>query len=244
MLAAAVKALSQMGTPPFRTVLIKSVGLALVFLVALGIALARLFAWLLEIGATWTGALGSSYAGALAAVQWLLALVAGLGILAGLIFLVPAVTAMVASFFADEIAERVERVHYPADSPGRPLPVGRAMFEGGKTALLSLALYLCAVPFLLLAGVGIFIFFFATAWLLGREYFELAAMRHRLPRESKALRKQHQSTVFTGGMLIAAFVSVPILNLATPLFATALMVHVYKRLTKSRRAVAGSARLT
>jgi uncharacterized protein involved in cysteine biosynthesis len=32
------------------------------------------------------------------------------------------------------------------------------------------------------------------------------------------------------GLLIAAFVSVPIVNLATPLFAVSLMVHVHKRL--------------
>jgi uncharacterized protein involved in cysteine biosynthesis len=36
------------------------------------------------------------------------------------------------------------------------------------------------------------------------------------------------------GLLIAAFVSIPIVNLATPIFAMSLMVHVHKRL--SRRA--------
>jgi uncharacterized protein involved in cysteine biosynthesis len=31
------------------------------------------------------------------------------------------------------------------------------------------------------------------------------------------------------GLFIAAFVSIPIVSLATPLFAMALMVHVHKR---------------
>ncbi|MGE5780601.1 MAG: cysteine biosynthesis protein CysZ, partial [Hyphomicrobiales bacterium] len=35
--------------------------------------------------------------------------------------------------------------------------------------------------------------------------------------------------------LIAAFVSIPIVNLATPLFAMALMVHVYHRITNAKR---------
>jgi len=35
--------------------------------------------------------------------------------------------------------------------------------------------------------------------------------------------------------LIAAFVSIPIVNLATPLFAMALMVHVHHRITKTNR---------
>jgi CysZ protein len=36
--------------------------------------------------------------------------------------------------------------------------------------------------------------------------------------------------VYIGGLLIAVFVSIPVVNLATPLFAIALMVHVHKRL--------------
>ena len=90
--------------------------------------------------------------------------------------------------------------------------------------------YLCAAPFLLLAGFGVIIFFLATAWLLGREYFELAAMRFRPPAEAKTLRQRNATTVYVGGLLITAFVSIPVVNLATPLFAMALMVHVHKRL--------------
>jgi uncharacterized protein involved in cysteine biosynthesis len=33
-------------------------------------------------------------------------------------------------------------------------------------------------------------------------------------------------------MLIAAFVSIPVLNLATPLFGMALMVHMHKKLSR------------
>ena len=36
-------------------------------------------------------------------------------------------------------------------------------------------------------------------------------------------------------MLIAAFVSIPIVNLGTPLFAMALMVHMYRRMTDNDR---------
>jgi CysZ protein len=38
--------------------------------------------------------------------------------------------------------------------------------------------------------------------------------------------------VYVGGLFIAAFVSVPLVNLATPLFAMALMVHVHKRVSR------------
>jgi len=234
MLAAAVKALSQMASPPFRTVLMKSVGLALLLLVLLGIGLQRLFAAGLRSGTAW---LESTFDGAhhiaFDVVQFTLAVLASLGVVAGMVLLVPAVTALVASFFADEIAAHVELTHYPTDRPGTALPPAQAILQGVRTAMLALLVYLCAVPLLLIAGVGAVIFFFATAFLLGREYFELAAMRFHTPAAAKALRKQHALLVFLAGMVIAGFVSIPIVNLATPLFATAFMVHLHKRLSGS-----------
>ncbi|HEY0440333.1 MAG TPA: sulfate transporter family protein [Xanthobacteraceae bacterium] len=242
MLDAAVKAFAQMLSPSFRAVLLKSVGLALLLLILVGTGLQRLLAAAVRSGGAWLEATFTTSHAAIDIVQFVLTLLASLGVVVGLVFLVPAVTALVASFFADEIAEQVERYHYPADPPGTPLPVGRSLLEGGKTALLSLLIYLCAVPFLLFAGLGAVAFFFATAFLLGREYFHLAAMRFHPPEEARALRKRHASRVFLAGMLIAAFVSIPILNLATPLFATALMVHIHKRLSESRRELIEPAR--
>src|SRR5258708_1314824 len=236
MLNAAFKALSQMFTRPFRSVLLKAVGLAVALLVMVVIVPYRLLAWLTGAGETWIeGTLGSMAHGPLAALGWLLAFALGLGLVAGAIFLMPAVTAVVASFFADEIAENVERTDYPLEPVGTPLPVGRAVLEGVKTAGLAVLIYLVCAPFLLLAGFGAVMFFLATAYLLGREYFELAAMRFHPVGEAKALRRRHRTTIFIAGMFIAGFVSIPILNLATPLFGTAFMVHMHKRLTRSGR---------
>lgn len=231
MLDDAVNALTQMFSPPLRAVLWKSIGLALALIVAVGIALERLIAWLVGSGgASVESTLGPHAHVPASIVAWVLSIAASLGIIVGSILLMPAVTAFVASFFADEIAAEVERANYPADPPGIALPLSRAMLEGGKTALLAIMVYLCAAPFLLFAGFGAVIFFLATAWLLGREYFELAAMRFRPPEEATVLRRQNAATVYVAGLLIAAFVSIPIVNLATPLFAMALMVHVHKRL--------------
>jgi CysZ protein len=188
MLDAVFKALGQMFSPPFRMVLLKSMGLAVLVLTA----------------ALFTGA----------------------------IMLMPAATALVAGFFADDIAERVERSHYPADPPGVTVPLWPAAIDGIETALLAVAVYLCALPFFLFAGIGAVMFFIATAWLLGRQYFDLAAMRFHPVAEAKALRRRHHATVFTAGLFIAGFVSIPVINLATPLFGTALMVHVHKKMIK------------
>src|SRR5262249_2947275 len=236
MLDAAIKALTQMFTRPFRAVLLKSVGLAIALLVVLGIVLERLFAWLGGTGSTWLeGTLGPISHWPLWVLVWSLTIILTFGLIAGGIFLMPAVTALVASFFADEIADNVERAHYPLDLVGVAVPLPRAVLEGVKTALLALAVYICCAPFLLLAGFGAVMFFLATAYLLGREYFDLAAMRFHPMADAKALRRAHRATVFVGGMFIAAFVSIPIVNLATPLFGTAFMVHMHKRLTGGTR---------
>ncbi len=231
MIDAAIKALEQMLSPPFRAVLLKSAGLAVLFLVALGIALHWLLVWLSGAGGQWIETtLGPLTHWPLTIAGWAIAIALGLGLIAGAIFLMPAVTSLVAGFFSDEIAELVERTYYPADPSGVALPLLRATIEAIKAALLTILIYLCAVPFLLFAGIGALIFFFAAAYVLGRQYFELAAMRFHPVVEAKALRRANAGTVFVAGVLISVFVSIPIINLATPLFGMALMVHMYKRL--------------
>jgi CysZ protein len=232
MFEAALKALSQLLSPPFRTVLLKSAGLAVAVLAVLFIALYRLLAWLRDAGISWTeGSLGPISHEPLVILTWLLAIALGFGLFTGAIFLMPVVTSVVASFFCDEIAEHVEREDYPAEPVGIALPLLRAMVEGLKAALLALLIYLCAMPFLFFAGFGAVIFFVATAYVLGRTYFELAAMRYHSVAEAKALRRLNSMTIFIAGMFIAAFVSIPILNFATPLFGMAFMVHMHKRLS-------------
>jgi CysZ protein len=230
MIDAAVNALVQMFSPPFRGLLLKCAGLALGLIVLFAIALHRLLVWLATAGANWVeNMFGVSAPAPISIFIWVLSVAAGIGIVVGSVFLMPAVTALVGSFFVDDIALEVERTHYPTQPVGTPLPLPRAVLQGTKTALLAILVYLIAVPFLLLAGAGAVIFFLASAYLLGREYFELAAMRHQPIAQAKRLRQTHQSTVFLAGILIAAFVSIPIVNLATPLFAMALMVHVHQR---------------
>jgi CysZ protein len=235
MLDAAIKALSQLVSPEFRGVLLKSAGLAIALLAVVFIVLYRLLAWLRDVGISWTeSTIGPISHEPLVILAWLLAIALGLGLFTGAVFLMPVVTSLVASFFCDEIADLVEHVYYPADPAGRALPLARAIIEGAKAALLALVVYLLAVPFLFLAGFGAIIFFIATAYVLGRTYFELAAMRFHPVTEAKALRRHNSMLIFIAGMFIAVFVSIPIVNLVTPLFGMAFMVHMHKGLMGSR----------
>jgi len=235
MIDAAVKAISQILSPPMRSILWRSIGVALVLITVLAVGLQRLLSWFAAYGEGWAETmLGPGFHTPLNVLAWVVSIAAGLGVVLGGIFLMPAITSLVASFFVDDVADLVEREHYPAERPGIALPMGLAISEGVRTALLTILVYLIALPFVIAAGAGFLIFFIATAWLLGKQYFELAAMRFRPPVEARLMRKDNAATIFAAGLIIAAFVSIPIVNLATPLFGMAFMVHMHKLLSGSR----------
>ena len=110
MLAAAAQALSQMFSPPFRAVLLKSIGLALILIILVGVGLNHLLQVLATAGeGAAENALGPGAHAPLRVLAFVLSLAASLGILVGSVVLMPAVTALVASFFVDDIALEVER---------------------------------------------------------------------------------------------------------------------------------------
>jgi CysZ protein len=145
---------------------------------------------------------------------------------------------LVAGYFLDDVAEVVEGTDFPGDAPGVPLSLGRALLYGLRFAGLSLLVNLAALILFFVPVVNVAVFFVANAYLLGREYFELAAGRfHPMP-EVTRLRIQNRTTVLAGGALLAGLLLVPVLNLLTPLFGVAFMVHLHKRL--NTRAIAAS----
>ena len=124
MLDAAVKALSQILSPPMRSILWRSIGLALVLVVVLAIGLQRLLSWLATSGEGWAEAmLGPGFQTPLNVLSWIVSIAAGLGVVFGAVFLMPAITSLVASVFVDEVADHVELEHYPAERPGTALPL-------------------------------------------------------------------------------------------------------------------------
>src|SRR6185437_13449091 len=243
MIDAAVKALAQLFTPPLRAVLLKAIGLALLMIIIIGIVLNRVFSALAVSGANWAEQTsGFAPQAVWTSLAWVMSIMASLGIITGALFLMPTITAFVGSFFVDDVGDAVERDSYPAQPPGRAVPLLRALIEGVKFAILTLAVYLCALPFIFFAGIGIIVIFLANAYLLGRQYFEFAAMRFHPPAEARALRRTHAAYIFFAGMTIAVFVSIPLVNLATPIFAMAYMVHIHKRIAGKRAELIEAAR--
>ena len=216
MMQDALDSFNDVFSPPFRSVMLKSVALTLAVLIAGGMALDRIALHFVHISHGW--------------LATLISLAIGLGLAAGMALLAAPATSLAASFFFDEIAAIVEREIDPDGPPGRAAPLAEATLASLRFAALTLIVMLAALALFFLPGVGLAGWFTANAYLLGREYFELAAMRFRPAAEARAMRRHFAVPVFLAGLIVAAFVAVPILNLATPLFAAALMARLHKRL--------------
>lgn len=221
MIAAAQLALSQILSPPFRGLLWKSVGLTLALLAALWIVIQGVIVQFLVLPFGW--------------METAFSIASGLGLLIGMGFLIAPVTTLFAGLFLDDVARIVESENYPGDPAGTPMPILPALGTAVKFFALVMAVNLVALPLVLLLGFGVLIFFAANGYLLGREYFQFAASRFHDERTVKALRLKHGGRIFLAGLMIAGFLAVPFVNLLTPLFATALMVHIHKRIDARER---------
>src|SRR5579885_1854151 len=216
MFEAAIQAFGETFSPPLRKILLKSLGLAFLLLLVLGMVLQGVITHLVTLPYPFDTAL---------------AVVSALGLIAGAVYLVPPITSLVASLFFDDIAEQVERRNFPADAPGKALPITTSTMLSIRFFGIVLLVNLCALLLLILPGINVGVFFAANAYLLSREFFELAAMRFRPIPEARALRKEHAVRIFACGLIIACVVFVPILNLITPVFATAFMVRMHKKIS-------------
>lgn len=235
ILDAAGLALRNLFAPDTRSVFWKVIGLTLIVLVGIWFALRETF---IAYAMPWVDALipgTPEWAGWL---TFIFSIFASIGLALALALLLSTVTAIIAGLFLDDVAEVIEKRDYPADRPGTAMPLGEAMLSSVKFFGIVVVGNIVALFLLLVPGVNIIAFFLVNGYLLGREFFEFAAMRFRSPDEARLFRSRHSGTVFTAGLVIAAFLAIPFVNLLTPLFAAGLMVHLHKMLSK-RDSVAG-----
>lgn len=220
-------ALSQMGDPRFRKVL----GLGIVLTIALLVGAYAGLLWVLDI---FVGE--EAYVPVIGEVRWLDDLLSFSSLIFMVVlsvFLMVPVASAITSMFLDEVAQAVEDRHYPHLPPVPRLPFSDALrdtlaFLGVLIAanLLAFILYALFSPF------ALFIFWGLNGFLLGREYFQLAAMR-RLGREgAKALRKKNWFTIWLAGTLMAIPLSLPLVNLVIPIFGAATFTHLFHGLSE------------
>ncbi|MDA1088825.1 MAG: EI24 domain-containing protein [Proteobacteria bacterium] len=162
-------------------------------------------------------------------LEWAVDLLGGLATFLFTWFLFPGVVSAVIGIFLDDIAAAVEARHYPDLGPAMGLPVAKAVLVtlGYLGVLIVLNLFL--LVFLLLPPLFPFVFYSVNGYLLGREYFELLALRRVGPEEARRLRKAHRGKLFLTGAVMALLLTLPVVNLLAPVVITATMVHLFER---------------
>ena len=219
-------AVAQIGDRRFRKVLFLGVALTLALLVAAYAAVL----WLIQ---TMVGP--DAVLPIIGEVQWLDDLLSWASLLFMFVlsvFLMIPVASAITSMFLDEVAQAVEDRHYPHLPPAINVPFGDAVrdtvnFLGVLIGANILALFL----YLLFSPAAIFIFYGLNGYLLGREYFTLAAMR-RVGRDgAKQMRSKYSGTIWIAGILMALPLSIPILNLLIPILGAATFTHIFHALS-------------
>ena len=219
MLAALIRAVEDVFTPPLRRVVALSLALAVASFAGLWIGIAilvhdtALFGW-------WP-------------LDWLIDLFGALAILLLSWLLFPAVVTIVAGFFLDRVAAAVEARDYSGLDPPRGAPLSAIIMATFRLMLLTVILNLLALPlYLLLPGINFFVFLGLNGYLFGRTYFEVVALRRLDRGTAKAVRQRFAGRVFIGGLVITGLFSLPLVNLVAPVIATAFMVHVFESLRR------------
>ncbi len=222
MLQALANAFGQFSDPRLRGLVWRTIGLSLFILVGLAVALWLAATQLSGIEVAW--------------LQKVVEYAAGLGVVVVAWLLFPAAVSLVTGFFLEEVAAAVEARHYPALPPPRGQSLAQEAIGGARFALLALALNLAALPIFLigffLPPLNLVVFYGLNGYLLSREYFELVALRRVDAEQARRLRRAFGGRLFVAGVIVAFLLTVPLVNLAASVIATAFMVHLFEGLRR------------
>ncbi|QCO57233.1 hypothetical protein EOK75_15855 (plasmid) [Pseudorhodobacter turbinis] len=220
-----LKAVAQLGDPRFRRVMYWGVGLTL----ALLIAIYALFLWVIQSFVP--AAIEIPFVGPVAGLGTLLSWGSAFLMIVLSVFLMMPVASAFTSMFLDDVSQAVEDRHYPGLPPALKQSFGDAAVDTLNFFGLLVALNVLALMLYPFAGPFIPVVFWAVnGMLLGREYFTLVAARRLGRPAAKALRKRHWLTVWWAGSLMAAPLSIPLVNLVIPVLGAATFTHLFHRL--------------
>jgi CysZ protein len=225
MLVALLRALAALPQPPLRRAVILGLLTAVAIFAGLWLGVAAL--------------LYDTVAFAWRPLAWAVDLLGGLAVIALTWLLFPAVVTLGMGLFLDRVAAAVEALDYPGQGPPRRQPWSEQLRALLRLTLLTLLLNLLALPvYAALPGINLFLFLGLNGYLLGREYFEVVALRRLDLSSARALRHRFGGRVFLGGVVIAGLFALPLVNLIAPVIATAFMLHVFEGLRRAEPAVA------
>ena len=147
------------------------------------------------------------------------------------VFLMVPVAALFSGLFLEQVAGAVEARHYPHLPPAPGLSAYESLKDSLNFLAVLMVVNLLALLIYPFAGPLMPVVFWAVnGFLLGREYFTLVAARRLGRAEAKALRRRHSGQIWLAGALMAAPLSVPLINLVIPVLGVATFAHMVERL--------------
>lgn len=222
------RALGQLTDPRFRRVLLGGLALTL----ALLIGVYALFLGAIQMFTPDT--IDIPFIGPVGGLGTLLSWGSAVLMIGLSVFLMVPVASAFTGLFLEDVAQAVEDRHYPALPPAPRLPLGQTLIDSANFFGVLVALNLAALLLYFFAGPFIPVVFWAlNGYLLGREYFTVVAMRRLGRKEAKALRRRHGGKIWLAGTLMAAPLSIPVLNLVIPILGAATFTHLFHRLVAS-----------
>ena len=138
-----------------------------------------------------------------------------------------AIVAAVASLFLEGVCAAVEAKHYPGLPTAREIPLREAIWMALKFAGLAVLLNLLALPIYFIFPP---VFLIVNGYLVGREFFEMPALRRVDMAESHRLRRAHRLQLWVMGAILAFLLTLPVINLIAPVLAAAAMTHRFHAL--------------
>tara|TARA_B100002051_G_scaffold273203_1_gene311516 strand:- start:1102 stop:1785 length:684 start_codon:yes stop_codon:yes gene_type:complete len=147
-------------------------------------------------------------------------------ILAWLLF--PAAISAAVGLFLGRVSGAVEARHYPALPLVEEPPFIDSLLAAGKFLLILVALNLALLFFIFTGPLYLILYYLVNGYLISREFFELVSIRRMDASAARAVRKRFQASLLIIGAIFAFLMTVPIVNLLTPIIATATMVHLFE----------------
>lgn len=222
-------ALAQWSDPRFRRV----VGLGVALTLALLVAVYALFLWAIQTLTPDSFAL--PFVGEVGGLHTLLSIGSIFVMMLLSVFLMVPVASAFSGIFLDDVVDAVEARHYPALPPGRRLGLVEGLITSVNFLGVVIVANLAAMFLWPFAGPFVPLVFWAVnGWLLGQEFFTLVALRRMDKTAARRLRRVHRGTIWLAGALMAAPLSVPVLNLLIPVFAAATFTHIFHALAARR----------
>ena len=231
------RALAQIGDQRFRRVVFLGVLLALALLVAVYALLLIVIQWFDP------GSVELFMIGPVTGLGTLLSIGSFFLILGLSIVLMVPTAAAFSGIFVEDVADAVEDEFYPGLPPAPPRSFGTGLIEVVNFTGVFIAVNFLLLLALFLGPLYIPIYWAANGWLLGREYFNIVGLRRLPPDEVKALRRQHGFQVWIAGTLMAAPLSIPLLNLVIPVLGVATFTHLFHRLAGPLPRAQGTGRI-